>query len=257
MKIEKLNDYQIRCTLTKEDLARRGIKVSELAYGTDNARELFRDMMEQAAEQFGFTPEDMPVMVEAIPYSTDCLVLIISKCDDPEELDTRFASFAPSVFAEDEDYEFDEENETEDFASLFSRIQEGGMPGLFDSEQPYAKKVKQRKGSSKKPKYTDDAEYRIFSFPLLHDIIEIAGRVEPSYHGRNTLYKSKLSERYMLLLHRQAKEDPVFSQICLMLSEYGQEEPFSTASEQFLEEHNSVLIRDKALQILRRQNFSA
>ena len=34
MKIEKVNDHQIRCTLTKADLADRELKISELAYGT-------------------------------------------------------------------------------------------------------------------------------------------------------------------------------------------------------------------------------
>ena len=54
MKIEKVNDHQIRCTLTKEDLADREIKLSELAYGTEKAKDLFRDMMQQAAFQYGF-----------------------------------------------------------------------------------------------------------------------------------------------------------------------------------------------------------
>ena len=31
MKIEKINENQIRCTLSKEDLADRDIKISELA----------------------------------------------------------------------------------------------------------------------------------------------------------------------------------------------------------------------------------
>ena len=35
MKIERINDNQIRCTLTKKDLADRQIKLSELAYGTE------------------------------------------------------------------------------------------------------------------------------------------------------------------------------------------------------------------------------
>ena len=34
---------------------------------------------------------------EAIPVSADCIVLIVTKVDDPEELDTRFSKFAPSV----------------------------------------------------------------------------------------------------------------------------------------------------------------
>ena len=39
MKIEKINENQIRCTLTREDLANRKIKLSELAYGSENADE--------------------------------------------------------------------------------------------------------------------------------------------------------------------------------------------------------------------------
>ena len=41
MKIEKINDSQIRCTLTSADLASREIKLSELAYGTEKAKKSF------------------------------------------------------------------------------------------------------------------------------------------------------------------------------------------------------------------------
>ena len=54
MKIEKLSDNQIRCTLTRADLAERQLQLSELAYGTEKARSLFHDMMQQAAQEFGF-----------------------------------------------------------------------------------------------------------------------------------------------------------------------------------------------------------
>ena len=97
MKIEKVNDHQIRCTLTREDLLSRELKISELAYGTDKAKDLFRDMMQQAACEFGFEAEDIPLMIEAIPLNAECIVLIVTKVEDPEELDTRFARFAPSV----------------------------------------------------------------------------------------------------------------------------------------------------------------
>ena len=86
MRIEKVNDNQIRCTLTSEDLANRKLKLSELAYGSDKAKTLFRDMMQQASFEFGFEAEDIPLMIEAIPVSAECIVLIITKVDDPEEL---------------------------------------------------------------------------------------------------------------------------------------------------------------------------
>ncbi len=95
MKIEKVNENQIRCTLTREDLADRQLKLSELAYGTEKAKTLFRDMMQQAAYECGFEAEDIPLMIEAIPLSADTIILIITKVEYPEELDTRFSQFAP------------------------------------------------------------------------------------------------------------------------------------------------------------------
>ena len=97
MKIEKISNSQIRCILTGEDLASRQLRLSELAYGTEKARALFRDMMEQAAIQCGFDAENYPLMIEAIPLGADSIVLIVTKVDNPEELDTRFSNFAPSV----------------------------------------------------------------------------------------------------------------------------------------------------------------
>ena len=79
MKIEKVNDHQIRCTLTKADLADRELKISELAYGTEKAKSLFRDMMQQASAKFGFEADDIPLMIEAIPLNADCIVLVITK----------------------------------------------------------------------------------------------------------------------------------------------------------------------------------
>ena len=103
MKIEKVNDHQIRCTLTKADLADRELKISELAYGTEKAKSLFRDMMQQASYEFGFDADDIPLMIEAIPLNSDCIVLVITKVEDPEELDTRFSKFAPSVHDEEDE----------------------------------------------------------------------------------------------------------------------------------------------------------
>ena len=97
MRIEKVNDSQIRCFLSKEDMESRQLHLKELAYGTEKARLLFRELMQEAYARFGFEAENIPVMVEAVPLHDDSLVLIVTKVDNPEELDTRFSSFAPSV----------------------------------------------------------------------------------------------------------------------------------------------------------------
>ena len=251
MKIEKINEDQIRCTLTKEDLARRGIKVSELAYGTEKASALFRDMMEQAGEKFGFSADDVPIMAEAIPMNADCLVIVFTRVEDPEELDTRFSNFAPSVYY-DEDYEDDEDEDDEetDFAGLFSRIQEGGMSVLLDHDYSGVNKLKTRMGSEKKAGSANRMKVRMFSFSLLMDVTRVARQIDASYQGRNTLYHNKRTGRYVLVLYSHAPEDKAFDKICLMLSEYGKEEPALSGGERYLEEHGSLVIRDKALQTL-------
>ena len=93
MKIEKISETQIRCTLNKNDLADRHLRISELAYGSEKAKALFHDMIQQASTEFGFDTDNFPVMIEAIPVSPDCLILVITKVEDPDELDTRFSNF--------------------------------------------------------------------------------------------------------------------------------------------------------------------
>ena len=90
MKIEKINDRQIRCVLTKEELENRKIKLSELVSGSEKARGLLRDMMVQASKELGFSFNNNPLMIEAVPTGKDQLVLIITRVDDPGELDKRF-----------------------------------------------------------------------------------------------------------------------------------------------------------------------
>lgn len=102
MKIERINDNQIRCTLTSLDLSSRGINLTELAYGSEKARNLFHEMIQQAAKEVGFEAEDIPLMVEAIPLSSESIMFIVTKVEDTEELDTRFSKFSPFAEAESE-----------------------------------------------------------------------------------------------------------------------------------------------------------
>ena len=91
MKIERINENQIRCTLSNFDLSVRNVNLNELAYGSEKARNLFREMIQRASREVGFEAEDIPLMVEAIPMANDSVMLIITKIEDPEELDTRFS----------------------------------------------------------------------------------------------------------------------------------------------------------------------
>ena len=112
MKLERLSENQIRCTLNKNDLTDRHLKLSELAYGSEKAKALFHEMMTQASEELGFEADDIPLVIEAIPVSLDCIILIVTKVEDPEELDTRFSRFSSALTqtADDEDSDENEDD---------------------------------------------------------------------------------------------------------------------------------------------------
>ena len=117
MKLEKLNDNQIRCTLSRADLDKRHLRLSELAYGSAKARALFRDLIRQASDELGFEADNIPLMIEAIPVSSDCLVLVVTKVEDPDELDTRFSRFSTlsEELPDEDDYNTGFTDEAEDF----------------------------------------------------------------------------------------------------------------------------------------------
>ena len=82
MKIERINENQIRCTLTSSDLSARNLNLGELAYGTEKAKKLFHEMIQKASNEVGFEADDIPLMVEAIPLSSESIMLIITKMVD-------------------------------------------------------------------------------------------------------------------------------------------------------------------------------
>ncbi|MBE5939463.1 MAG: adaptor protein MecA [Lachnospiraceae bacterium] len=262
MKIEKINDNQIRCTLNKFDLASRQIKLSELAYGTDKAKRLFKDMMQQASAEFGFEAEDIPLMIEAIPISADCIVLMITKVEDPEELDTRFSRFAPA-----------EEEETDDFPSsdLGSALKAAAkffdMPVEDITEATPAKESsgfiplpETIKEKIELPKKEATAKHNIpgistpittiFSFTSLDDVINLAGAVRGGYNGTNSLYKSEKEDKYYLVISQDSLSQEKFAVLCNLLSEYGRLERYNYASKYFLEEQYTKIIGKRALQKL-------
>lgn len=241
MKIEKVNENQIRCTLTREDLASRELKISELAYGTEKAKNLFRDMMQQANYEFGFEAEDIPLMIEAIPLNAECIVLIITKVEDPEELDTRFSRFAPSVTEDIDSEDFDAEDAPEEIADLFRRLQDKDRT---PAEAPVST------ANVSADSEADTKRARLFRFDSFRLTLSAAAVVGNSYTGLSTLYKDEKSGNYLLLLIQGQAEREIFDRACNMISEYGVLQRIQTAGETFLQEHFEAIISENALQIL-------
>ncbi len=238
MKIEKLNDNQIRCTLTHADLADRKIKLSELVCGTEKAKSLFQEMMRRASSEFGFEAEDMPLMIEAVPASSDSIVLIITKVDDPEELDTKFSKFGASL----NDLEnrkrntLDKLDGAEDIIELLDKVRET----IADT----------KKRTDNHSPSDENERIRLFTFSTLDSVIYASRQLKGMYNGVNTLYKDTPNNVYVLALSQSEHSSTEFHRISNMLSEYGCLEKANPAILAYLEEHGEVIVSSDAVQQL-------
>ncbi len=266
MKIEKISENQIKCTLNKTDLASRQIKASELAYGTEKAKLLFRDMMQQAASQFGFHAEDFPLMIEAIPVPGDSIILIITKVEDPDELDTRFSNFSPDDSEQDEDSEIDYEymedmediiDEGEDNSSnlleMFNHVRDK-LESLSSNKDfiplaDFLNSTAKTKTAKTSTKSLPEIITRIYSFDNLNTLIYLSGYLH-NYRGQNSLYKSRQNNRYYLIMNNSSQSIQEFSSTCAIISEFGSTENYSSVSEAYYKEHFDKIIEKKALQKL-------
>lgn len=253
MKIEKINDNQIRCTLTKNDLAERAIKLSELAYGSEKAKTLFRDMMRQAQKELGFHAEDIPLMIEAIPYS-EHVVLIITKVEDPEELDTKFSNFAPGVREGDSalDDMISEIGTAAEVLDLFKKIQDSVMPQAASFQEAAGTPFK--KDAAAENDYDEEKENpnltRMFTFSTLAHVNKLARLAGAGYNGLNSLYKDDAYGTYILIVTKGSHTREEYNRFCNMVSEYATMHKSKPATERFLEEHFAPIIKDNALQTL-------
>lgn len=247
MKIEKINDNQIRCTLTRDDLNNRQLKLSELAYGTEKAKELFREMMQQAAIEFGFEADNIPLMIEAIPMPNECIVLIITKVEDPEELDTRFAKFAPGG----------DSPMPEDANDLSGILPEGADNVLDMFKKLLEKKLQDSTASSKEEKAEQAVSLaseidltRLYSFQDLDTVIDAAHVLQGFYQGQNFPVPSEKGWRLLPDYPQEQPHAGGIQQDFQHSLRVRQQREYSSAAEAYMTEHEDLMIAGEALQKL-------
>lgn len=268
MKIEKINDNQIRCILTKEDLASRHLRLSELAYGSEKAKHLFQDMMQEASYRFGFDAEDIPLMIEAIPMTAESLILVISKVEYPEELDTRFSRFSENPDKSYDNYVPYDNTVTSEGADnildLFRKIRENheenrSPENLTGSDfvplsetAPVIDEVdpSEIKAVPRKTEVVDFQVTKLFVFRSLDDVMRLSGILSYFYHARNSLYKNPQNHRYYLVASSGSHSPEEFNKACNILTEYAVQEKYSPAEEAHFLERFETILPDRAIQTL-------
>lgn len=271
MKIEKLNDHQIRCTLTKEELSDREIKLSELAYGSEKAKTLFRDMMQQAAFEFGFEINEAPIMIEAIP-SADKIVLIVTRVEDPDELDGRFSQLSPWTLDKESPMDgMDIPDSTEGADDILNLIRDLVKTKLKSKTEADTEKKPEEDSSDvidaaasmPNTEGSDAAQEeakealpeqihltRLYAFQNMDSVILLAKVLHKIYRGSNAVYKDPETGEYFLVASMGDHTPEEFNRICNICTEYSSPIPSRAATESYFMEHMTSVIPENAIAML-------
>lgn len=210
MKIEKVSNSQIKVYLSVKDLEERNLKLAELAYSSDKTRELFRELMEKAIEEYGFSADNIPLMIEAVPVNGDEVILIVSKVSSDEEKELNI-SMVPSALGE----------------RLFVKKTVEDLPQEIPAE---------------------DMDYLIYSFETLDDVSGLCARIKNGFDGKSSLYKYKGS--YYLIIANDFMPDMSADNFEAVASEYGLKHISSPVTKAYIEEYGEVLIAKRAVEIM-------
>lgn len=284
MKLEKLSDTQIRCTLSKEDLSQRQLHLSELAYGSEKAKKLFRDMMQQASIELGFEADNIPLMIEAIPISNDCLVLVVTKVEDPDELDTRFSRFSKINMDDSFDEDFSDIDDTDfeemDFLDDEDDIDMDDEPLPFSPSSDFDNADSDASTSSKERSAIDDAldliapftqaiaqakkeamrkkkenrssvqDCQYYSFQNFSQAAQLGAFLAPFFEGESSLYKDSFSNNYYMILRKTQNENDTFHRACNIAADFGVRISASYATPAYFREHFETILEENAVEML-------
>lgn len=258
MKIEKVNDRQIRITLTKKELEQRDLKLTEIAYGNEKVKALFKDMMAAASIQYGFEADDIPLMIEVIPFPDYCTV-VITKVEDPEELDTRFSRFSPSVQSQDGPIAtltemLSDIDKNDELSELFKKLQSSGTKENKPDEQIEAKAPKKKAETNDIQAENKEEDIKgeltvYFEFNSLNDLILAARQLAHFEKGKSNLYKNTKKNKYLLEINDEGIGKREFLKECNILSEYGDNlREIGKNTKFFVKEHFEMMILEDALE---------
>ncbi len=258
MRIEKINENSITCTLTSFDLSVRNLQIPELFYNSEKANKLFEEMITKAGTEVGFDRDDMPLAIEAIPFS-DGLKIIISKVPDPEELDVRFSRFTqnPNARRTGGDSSWLERltsillEGAESFMRGANAAEKGAnakIAGAAEKAAPENDGNKSAEQEAARPA-ADPESYRAFAFNDLNMAISAAHSIA-GFKGDSRLYKSPLDGRYVLVLRCEGTDGDDFSKACNVTAEYGRMIRTVQNTLSYYEEHYIVMIGEQAVKKL-------
>ncbi len=250
MRFEKINENKLKIELSREDLMERNIKLSDIAFGAENSRQILHEIMQQAFEELDFEADNKPLVIEAVPTSGFSINIFITKIKD----ETEFEESMTKVSQQDKN--LDGLKLLEKFANDFEQLLTNSGVDSLDSKTKQTSKASQSqdnkgktKEQSKEQSILEKTEI-IYKFDDLDNVIDLSKALHNEFKGKSTLYKHE--EKFYLLLNAKGYEKIDIVKLRLVLDEFGDFVSTHKVAQGFLNEHGSIIVKTDVFKKLER-----
>jgi len=208
MKVEKINDDQIKITINNDELRERNINLSEFSFDNpEKIHDFFKDVLAQAMAECDFHTEvNTSLSIQVAAVADESIMITVTK--------------TPVM-------------------DLF---------GLFPKVEPesYRKKpltAERRKRQTNVSNTNSNIKTHIFCFKTLNEFAGACQAINEIFDGKSSAYKLN-SKYYLLLIFKRSQPS---DNVTTTLREYGQNLATSPISLSYLEEHGELLIGKDAV----------
>lgn len=228
MRFERVDENTVRCFISNEELEGYQIDYKDFVTRSDKAREVVRDIIEQATEEVGYRPPKFAFDMSIMMMPDQGLVLTFSE-NDP--LDEKAGGGKLMEYLKEIKKAF--EGATGDAA--------GVLPAAQGEKQ-------EKKEKSEEPAAVPGPERGIFCFDSIGDVMRFAGLVPKNLRVHSALYQ--MEGQYYLLIQKGTASWQRYSRLCIQAMEFGALYGADEERYLFLQEHGECLVAEKALKKL-------
>ena len=242
MKFIRVDEETVRCIVTEEDMKEHGVEIDDFLSNKGNVHEFLHSIVEQAVEEVGYEAKNGVLSMQVVPLPKNSLAITFSEKEDNgiqdmlaqikdvvgdvgDILNKDMLTAMGEQFMNDKVKEESEENE-----EILERKKE---------------KAPKKKDSSNKPKIA------IFRFNSLDDIEKLSKANPFDKPIHSSVFKNELNGIYYCIIETGRLSFKNFGELCKLANEFGYYEGSSAMRAAYIVEHETCLIKKKALNVLR------
>jgi adapter protein MecA 1/2 len=233
MKIERVDDKTVKCFLSNEEMEEYQIDYKDFIMRSDKAKEMVREIIEQAEEEVGYRPPQFAFDLQIMLLQDKGLVLTLS---EKEPFEANDGERILECLKEMKNMMF---HAKEKMGQKLNQSM-GQLPAQEENGQNAVDASVRR---------IEKPEYAVFVFDRISDIMDFATMIPKGLRVVSELYT--MDDKYYLYIKKASASYERYSKACVQAMEFGSLYAADEERLSHLKEHGECIIAEKALKKLR------